>query len=471
MTRHLRGGAAVLATVLLAHVASAQATPTVPPRPTIGSPHPYTFPKVITELLPNGLRLAVIENHAVPVVAVRVGLRGGSFLDAPGKEGSWTLMLNSFGEGTTTRTAVEIRDAAADLGTSISLVPTPVSPIGFTTARSMWQPALELLADQLQHPSFPVEGVARAQAALASTAGQVSAQGKALRLLNAQLFGPEHPNARFNTDSSVRRITRDDVIALHAAYLRPQNATIVVYGDVTPAAARAAVEKTFGAWEKGGTTVDANVPVPNATVRQTTIYLRDQPNAAVSVIYTGQLVPSHGSSDAPALEVVDGVLGSLGTASRLNTALRVDHGFAYNSTSLLTWRSEPQLATWQGLLVVAPGATDTALVEWLRIVREVRDKRPLTADELTFAQRSLVGRFLFGQGSANRALDVLQNGLPETFYTDYERRMNALTRPEVQAAAVKYFDADHLVIAIVGDRAKIEAPLRATGIPVVIVDH
>jgi zinc protease len=458
-----------LATALFANVASAQATPTVPPRPTVGPAHPYTFPKITTQVLPNGLRLAVVENQGVPVVAVRVGLQGGSILDVPGKEGSWVLMLNSLREGTTTRTAAEIRDAAADLGTSITVQ----SPIGFTTARSMWQPALELLADQLQHPTFPIEGVARAQAALASTAGQVSAQGKAQRLLNAQLFGPDHPNARFNTDSSVRRITRDDVIALHTTYMRPQNATIVVYGDVTPPAARAAVEKAFGAWEKGGTTIAASVPAPNATVGQTTIFLRDQPNAAVSVIYTGQLVPSHGSNDAPAVEVVDGVLGGLGAGSRLNTALRVQHGFVYNSSSFPVWRPEPQPGTWQTLLIVPPGVTDTALVEWLRVVREVRDKRPLTADELTFAQRSLIGRFLLTQvrPTADRALDVLQGGLPETFYTDYERRMNALTLSEVQAAAIKYFDADHLVIAIVGDRAKIEAPLRATGIPVVIVDH
>lgn len=475
--RNGRSRATLLATVLLASAVSAQTAPPVLARPTPGPAKPYAFPKVTTVILPNGLRLAVVENHAVPVVAVRIGLPPGALLDAPGKDGGWVLMLNSIREGTVTRSAAEIADAAADLGTNVSL-PTagfPNAALGFTTARSMWQQALELLADMLEHPSFPADGVNRAQGVLASAASQSSAGVKAVRQLNVQLYGPTHPNGRFMTDSSVRRVTRDDVVALHSAYLRPENATIVVAGDVTPAAARAAVEKAFGGWEKGGTTVDWNVPAPNA-IGQTTIYLVDQPNLPQSYVLTGQLVPSRNNPDAPALEIADATLGGqTGSAgSRLVSTFRTQRGLTYTSTTALLWRPEPQPATWRAAISVGQAVTDTAVIEWLRIIRDLRGTRPLTAEELAFTRQNLIGRLQLTLESsviANRTLDVLQNHLPETFYTDYVRRMATVTLPEVQAAASRYFDADHLVIVIVGDRAKIEAPLRATGIPVVIVDH
>src|SRR5258707_697516 len=108
----------------MALVAPARAqTGTLPPRPAVGPATATKFPTVVTMTLPNGLRLGVVENHALPVVAVRVGLAGGVLLDQSGKEGCWSLMTSLLREGTTMRSAASLSADAAELGTQITWSP------------------------------------------------------------------------------------------------------------------------------------------------------------------------------------------------------------------------------------------------------------------------------------------------------------------------------------------------------------
>jgi predicted Zn-dependent peptidase len=449
----------------------------VPPRPTPGPAAVFAFPKVVTQTLANGLRLAIVENHDLPIIAVRVGFSGGTFLDAPRKEGGWSLMLLALREGTTTRSGSSIAEAAADFGTNI--VWSPFNPVlgapSFTTVRAAFQPMLELVADMLVNPSFPADAVRRLQTAQATSAARLPQAAIATRIFSAQLYGADHPYARYSTDSSIRSVTRDDLVKLQTTYLRPQNTFVVVAGDITAPEARAAVEKAFLSWERGGTTVESDILAPKAHLTQTTIFLRDQPNVAQSLIAGGQLVPSHGAVDAPAIEALGAIIGGESGGGRMWQAFRVDHGLSYTPATLIEWRPEPQVATWRGQATVLPANTDTAVVEWLGLLRGAHGEHPLTTTELEFSRRNVVGGLLtqletVGQ-VATGTLTILRNRLSTSFYNDYVARVNSLTLAEVQAAATKYLDPDHTVIVVVGDRAKIEAPLRATGIPVVLIDH
>lgn len=472
------------ATILLAGiaavtVASAQATPKVPARPTPGPLKLPVFPKITTETLPNGLRLAVIENHRLPLVAVRFGFAGGSFVDAPGKEGGWTLMMALLQEGSATRNAAAVADAAADYGNTIwSANPIFAGAPSFTTVLSAFQPVLEVVADVLMHPGFQPDAFQRVQGLRAANAARVPQPTAASFLAYASLYGASHPYARrpIGTGESVRSLTRDDIVAIHQTYVRPQNTVVVVAGDVTPTQARSVVEHAFGSWERGGVTVESNIPAPPGRVGPTTIYLRDDRGASTSTMWTASGVPGRGDSDAPAIEAVNTVLGGTQGAGRMWQAFRVDRGLSYSPASLFVWRPEPQAATWLGAAQAVPSErADTAVTEWLRVLRETHGARPLTAEELDFARSNLV-RALPGQVAtldavATSTLTLFQNRLPTTFYADYITRLNGLTLEQFRAVAAKYVDPDHLVIAVVGDRAKIEAALRATGIPVVIVDR
>lgn len=472
-------GALLLLSVLLPSVALGQSAPApkVPARPTPGPAAVFVFPKIVTQTLPNGLLLAIVENHELPIVAVRFGFRGGTFLDAPGKEGGWTLMLNSLREGTTSRTGPAIAERAADFGTPI--VWSPAAPLlgapSFTTVRSAFPPLIELVADMLVNPTLPADAVRRLQTAQAAGAARPSQGTLAARTFAAQLYGADHQYARFSTDSSVRSLSRDDLVKLQTTYLRPQNTVVVVAGDITVPEARAAVEKAFSSWERGGTTIESAIPAPPAYVAPTTIFLRDQPNAPLSLIIGGQVVPSRGTAGVAPIEAVDAILGGASGGSRMFQAFRVDRGLSYSPSMSIDWRPEPQIATWRGIATVAPAKTDSAVMEWLRVLRDAHGDRPLTTTELEFSRKNLVGALPANLETvvqiANSTLMVLQARLPESFYNDHVRRMNSLTLTEVQAAAAKYLDPDHTVIVVVGDRAKIEAPLRATGIPVVIVDR
>lgn len=470
------------ATTLLAvaaTVASAQAPSKVPPRPTPGLMKLPVFPKITTETLPNGLRLAVIENRTLPIVAVRLGFAGGYFVDTPGKEGGWTLMTSLLPEGSTTRNAAAMAEAAADYGTTIDWSQSQFNSGAptFTTVRSAFAPVLGLVADLLMHPAFPADAFRRVQGVQAATAARLPQVTAAINLFNATLFGANHPYGRppIGTEASVRALTRDDIVALHTTYVRPQNTVVVVSGDVTPAQARAIVEQAFATWERSGTTVEPTIPTPLGRTEQTTIYLRDDPGARTSTMYEGLLVPGRGGSDAAAIEAVNTALGGVAT-SRMWRAFRSERGLSYSPGTAFLWHPEPQAGVWLALAPQIPAEkTDTAVTESLRIIRETQGTRPLTAAELDFARSSLVGAFP-GQIAtvglvANATLGLIQTRLPTTFYRDYITRLNGLSLDQFQAAAAKYLDPDHLVIAVVGDRARIEARLRATGIPVVIVDH
>lgn len=469
-------------TTLLAalDVASAQPTPKVPARPTPGPAKAPVFPKIVTETLPNGIQLAVIENHTLPLVSVRFGFAGGFFLDAPGKEGGWTMMMTLLQEGSTTRNAAAVADATADYGTNLAWLGGAASAgaPGFTTVRSAFQPMLEIVGDLLMHPAFPADAFRRVQGLQAANAARVPSQTAAVLVLSAMVYGANHPYGRssIGTDASVRALTRDDIVAIQAKYLRPQNTVVVVSGDVTPAGARAVVDGVFASWERTGVTVEPNIPAPTPRVDPTTIYLRDDPGAPTTTIYTGSLLPGRGGSDAAAIEAVNAVYGATVGSGRIWQAFRVERGLSYSPGSLILWHPEPQVAGWLGSATAVPFAkTDTAVTEWMRVMKETHGDRPLTAEELDFARSSLVGT-LPGQMAtvssvADATLALLQTRLPTTFYTDYVKRLNGLTLDQFRAAAAKYLDPDHLVIAVVGDRAKIEAPLRATGIPVVIVDR
>ncbi len=388
------------------------------------------------------------------------------------------MMLALLQEGSSTRTATAVAAEAADYGTTIVWNPLFDGAPSFTTVRSAFQPVLEVVADLLMHPGFPADAFRRLQGQRAATVARVPSQTAAALLVNATLYGASHPFGRpwIGTTASISSLTRDDIIAIHNSYVRPQNTVVVVAGDVTPAQVRSVVERALGSWERGGVTIEPSIPAPPARVEPTTIYLRDGPGAPTVTMYTASTVPGRGGSDAAAIEAVNAALGGTQGAGRMWQVFRTERGLSYFPVSHLVWHAEPQVGTWLGAALAVPSdKADTAVTEWLRVLRETHGARPLTAAELDFARSSLVGG-LPGQMAtldavATVTLLLFQTRLPTTFYGDYVKRLNALTLDQFRAAAAKYLDPDHLVIAVVGDRAKIEAPLRATGIPVVIVDH
>jgi zinc protease len=436
--------------------------PHVPPQPAL------RVPAIEMRRLSNGIRVAVLENHQLPIVDVRAIVEApGAVLDPPGKDGLSSLTLRMLSEGTTTRSADALASAFADLGNH-------VSPTGFFTITQNVDRSLTLMADQLIHPSFPQTSLDRVKAntVAALQRQQDDADYLAGRVFDNTVYGVGHPWARAETPKSVGAITRADLVMFHDTYFTPRNVTLVVAGDITPDAAVAALERAFGAWHALGKSGDVLAPPPKGP-GPTTIYLFDRPGSPQSVLLVGQLGPRRDSKVFFPLQLGNTVLGGAFN-SRLNLDLRETHGYTYGASSDFEFRRVPQVGTFEADADVATPKTDSALVLLMANLRAIRGTRPVTDSELAFAKasevRALPRAFATVEDIAGAAIHLLEERLPADYYTSLTANYEQVTLAETRAALAAHLDPTHLAIVVVGDRKVIEPGLRAARIaPVVVV--
>lgn len=425
--------------------------------------------------LSNGAELIVVEKHDLPLVAVNVDFVGGTTTYEPAdKMGLAAFAAQMLSEGTTSQTADQLSDAQQMLGTSISAsVAQESGSIRFTALKSKLDPALSLLADMMLNATYPDSALERIRARTLVGLTQQKDQPNAIaaKVFSKVVYGDEHPYGRVVSEASVRAITRNDVLAFSRSYFQPGRAVITVTGDVKPAAARAAVEKALAAWPKGGSRPDfkyAAVPVPRA--RQ--IYLVDKPKAPQSVFSLGIPGPSRYTPDYYALQVMNTILGGL-FQSRLNHDIREVKGYSYGVNSSFAFGRGPGAFRGSGGIVSAK--TDSALIAFMSHFRGARGEVPFTDDEIMQGKSSLIqslpARFASVNGTAAAISSIYIQDLPESYFSDYARKVKAVTGADLVRVAKKYIDLDHMNLVIVGDRASIEGPLKATGIaPVQILD-
>jgi zinc protease len=411
------------------------------------------------------MRLLVVEDHSVPVVAVRVDLGVDETFDPQGKEGLYQVMQSSLREGTTSRTFEQLAEASAPLGTA-------VSPTSFTTTPTHFAGSLALMADMLMHPSFPAEAIDKRRAAVENTMRSAFARpatpGRAIFYATVEGRNDALPRGIYATGQSVRDLTRDDVMRFYQQNVGPQRTTIIVAGDVTDAAALAAVKGAFGKWARSNGQV-TSAPYAPPPAPPTTIYLEDVPGS-VAYMYVGNAGPQRTASDAFAAEMMSTI-----AANRFVQTLREAKSFMYSGNLGIVWRPEPRRSQWFGSTNVQPTKVDSALVEWLAMLKGLRGGSLATATELENARRARVGPLLArtdGPDSvATRLAEIVRDRLPTNYLEQYAAGVSAVTPQAVAAAASKYIDADHLVIVVTGDRKVLEPALKALNIaPVVVVD-
>lgn len=438
-------------------------------RPPSGAPTTLRVPAIQMRTLKNGIKVAVLEQHELPVVSIRVVIDAQALLDPPGKEGVATLTSQMLAEGTTTRTADQLAEAFADLGNT-------VRPDGFSTVTANVDSSLVLLADMLLHPAFPQAALDRIRqnslAALKRSKDQPTYLAR--RVFVNAVWGAGHPYERTSTEQSLGAITRDDLVAFHGRYYRPQNVKVVVAGDITPAEAVAKLGKVLGKWPAGGFKSRYVIP-PAKPMALGTVYLYDRPNSPQSVFVVGSTGPARNTPDFYAIDLMNTSLGGA-FSSRLNLNLRETHSFTYGASSIFSYRMTPQPGEFVTATSVATPKTDSALVELVKELRDIRGTRPMTPAELDFARssatKSLPLNFETVDQIAGAGALVLREGLPLNYFNTLSARYRGVTVAQANAAAKKYIDPAKLAIVVVGDRKQIESGLRAANIgPVVVVDE
>jgi predicted Zn-dependent peptidase len=440
-------------------------------RPQLGPPPAVTLPPIETRTLANGMKLVVVQQHELPLADFVLLVGTGAEADPASRPGLATFTSGLLTEGTTTRSALQIADQMAYLGVELgSGAGWDASRVLLHTPTAQLDSALALFADVALHPSFPQAELERRRKERLTDLLQLKDRAPAIadRAYASIVFGAGHPYGRpaGGTEAATRAITRADVERFYRGVFRPNNATLIAVGDVTPDDVQRRAEALFGAWARGpvATTRFTAAPKPAAT----TVYLIDKPGAVQSSIRIGGVGVARNTDDYFALLVMNTILGGSFT-SRLNQNLRETHGYTYGAGSRFEMRREP--GPFAARAEVTGTKTDSSLFEFMKELRAIRDTVPSAELEKAkrFLELQLPGNFETTGSIAGQVVPIVLYGLPLDYYNGYVQQIERVTQADVQRVAKRYVDPANAVVVVVGDRKSIEAGVRGLNLGTVIV--
>ena len=433
--------------------------------PATGQAPALTLPRIQKRQLSNGLPVWIVELHEVPVAQVNLVVTSGSADDPAGKYGIASLTAAMLTEGAGSRSALEIADAIDFLGADLnagSAIDSSAVRLHVPVARLA--AALPIMADVALRPTFPKDELERLRQQRLTTLLQSRDDASTIASLafSHVLYGAGHRfgTATLGTSATIKVFSVDDLRAFYTAMFRPDNATLVVVGDVTPDSVLPMVEANFGGWKAPGT-APAHVTLPTpATRARREIYLVDKPGAPQSQIRIGRVGVARSTPDYFPLQVMNTILGG-SFSSRLNMNLREEHGYTYGANSSFDMRLQP--GPFSAAAAVQTDKTSESLTEFFKELKAIQQTVP--ADELTRAKNYVSLRFPAGfetTGDISRRLeDARVYRLPDDYFSTYVPGIDAIRAADVQRVARTYVQPDTLAVVVVGDRKAVEPGLKA----------
>ena len=434
--------------------------------PEVGPTPEFTPPGVVRRKLSNGLEVLIAERHGLPILTLDLVVKGGETLVPKGKEGLASMTATLLTEGTTSRDALALAGDLAEIGASVDADgELEHSTLSLTTLTKHTARALELYTDVLLHPSFPEKALNRhrLQRLARLKARLDEPQGVAGVVFPKVLYGEDHPYGRpdLGTPKTIAGLTRDDVVAFHKRLFHPNNSALIVAGDTTPDDIVKTLEQALKGWEPGDVP-GAKAPGAPPASKPVTVYLVDKPDAAQSYLAVGHVGVPRSTPDYFPLTVLNAVLGGQ-FSSRINMNLREKKGYTYGAYSHFHFRLGP--GPFEAECSVQTDVTKEALVELVNEITEITGKRPVTAEELAFAKERIVrgfpAKFETTSGVAGTLMGLVLYDLPADYFATYQSKVEAVTAADVERVAKKYLNPGGLTIVVVGDRAKVEKPLRS----------
>ena len=439
--------------------------------PKAGSIGRFALPAIEKTKLSNGLNVWFVKQTELPIVSMNLVFNSGSTVDPADKFGtaSWTAsMLN---QGTTSRTAVEISNELQAIGASVSAGSNwDSSSVSMLSLTKNLDKALAIYTDIIRNPAFPdseIESLRRR--ALIGLTQRRSQPGSVANLaFNKVLYG-DQPYGKTTTENSLKAITRADLVEFHKANYVPNNATLIVVGDVESKTLLSKLESAFGIWKAGA---------PSAAPRagqdmkgKPGIYLIDKPGAAQSTIFAGLVGIERTNPDYYAVQIMNSILGG-GSSGRLFKVLREEKGYTYGAYSTFSTRKDAGPFSAQG--DYQTGSTKESVVELMNQIEGVAGRIPVTEAELATHKLATINGYpqqfeTVGQIS-NQLSNLVTFGFADTYFNEYIRNIEKVTLQDVQRVAKKYLDPSKMAIVIVGDKAVIEPKLGELKYPITILD-
>ena len=427
------------------------------------------FPALQRAELSNGIKVILAERDTVPVVRLSLELPGGYVADAGRKLGTASFTLGMLDEGSAGMDALAFGDRAEALGAQLGAGAALDGSNAYLSAlKENLDPSVALFADMLRKPNFDAAEIERVRQSWIAAIKQEKARpnSAAQRLLPPLIYGQGHPYAipfsGTGDEASIASLTRDDLVAYHRAWVRPEGATLIVTGDTTLAEIVPVLEKHLGTWKVEGAAAKPVAVPAVALPSKPRVFLVDQPGAIQANIFVGQAVPSTMDEQATEFEIANAVLGGE-FSSRLNMNLREDKGWAYGSYSFVQGAKNQR--PWLAFAAVQIDKTSESLAELQReISAYATGAEPATPAEVAKIQateiRSLPGSYETTAAVMGAIGGIVRYQRDDDYVVQRRAEIEALTPAQVQAMAGT-LKPDALTWVVVGDLSKIEAGVRA----------
>ncbi|WP_299132182.1 insulinase family protein [uncultured Tenacibaculum sp.] len=435
----------LIAILAISFATTAQIDRSIQPKP--GPAPKVQLGKVDKFTLPNGLQVIMVENHKLPRVSASLTIENMP-INEGNKTGLSNMMGSLLGRGTTNISKDDFNEKVDYLGANVNFYSSGASA---RSLKKYFPEVLSLMADGVKNSQFTQEEfdkeVKVTLDGLKSSEKSVTAIAR--RVESALIYGKDHPFGEFTTKTTVSNITLTDIQNNFNTYYKPNNAYLVIVGDITPSVTKKMVTKLFGDWKKGNVPSIAFTKPKN--VNTTEINFIDMPNAVQSeIVIANNIDLKLGDKDYYAVTLANNILGGGGTA-RLFMNLREDKGYTYGSYSSV--RQNKHAATFRATASVRNMVTDSSVVEIQKEINKIRYKKA-SSEELKNAKAKYVGSFVMEvqkpATAARYALNIARYNLPANFYENYLKNINAVTLDDVQKAAIKYFKANKARIIITG---------------------
>lgn len=432
------------------------------PAPTINIKKPVSF------VLPNGLKVLVVEDHKLPRVSFNLSIDNAPYAEGD-KKGVDELTGSLIGNGSKTISKDAFNEEVDFLGADINFSTNGAFASGLSKYSKR---ILELMADGALNPNFTqeefdkekeklIEGIKTQEKSVPAVAGRVE---------NVLVYGKNNPAGEYLTEQTINNVSLSDVKNNYTTYFLPEKAYLVVIGDVNFKETKKNVEKLFGKWVKGKAP-QQTYTVPS-NVQYTQINFVDMPNAVqseISLVNTVNLKLS--DPDFFPVIVANQVLGG-DFNSYLNMNLREAHGWTYGARSSVG-SSKYMASKFKANSQVRNAVTDSAVVEFLKEIKRIRTEK-VSEQTLNDVKAGYVGRFVMQvekpQTVARYALNIETEGLPADFYENYIKNIQAVTADDVMRVMNKYVLEDNLRIIVTGKGSEVIPGLERLKIPMFYFD-
>lgn len=397
--------------------------------------------------LDNGMTVIMVENHKLPRVSATLTIDNKPYSE--GKIAGVSSMMGSLlGRGTKNITKDEFNEKVDFLGANVNFYSSGASA---RSLKKYFPEVLGLLADGAKNSIFNQEEFEKEKKVTLEglKSGEKDVKGIARRVENVLVFGKNHPNGEFVNKETVNTISLEDVKNNFNTYYKPNNAYLIIVGDINPKKTKKLVKELFSDWKKGNVpSLEVEKPKNVAT---TEIDFVNMPNANQSeVVVVNSVDLTLGDKDYYAALIANKILGGGGSA-RLFNNLREDKAYTYGSYSNI--RQSRNTGTFRAYASVRNMVTDSAVVEIQKEINKIRYQK-ISKKELQDAKEEYIGGFVMDvqkpATAANYALNIALYNLPENFYANYIKNINSVTIEDVQNAAIKHFKGGKARIIITG---------------------